>query len=244
MANKSCLRLYRSIESLESMEKGYWKTYIAKREHLKREYPQGIPMRVLFPSGVFDVKEFRGSYAIDGQGKIYVTSSEIESSFIPGPQEVPLPWYLLFTESERYLVSMSEALKALESSCALIKSVLARCRFNLTHEESTIYFLQHCQPDNLAGLASYLGCDDDVGFIELMYAELSLDADPLIASRILEDKRMQLFPRQIHSALGALAEGQYALAEDLFEEVCLIHRYLRECTIQEKTQPKKTQSKK
>jgi hypothetical protein len=234
MAKKSCLRLYRSIESLEPAEKEYWKAYITKREHLKREYPQGIPMRILFPSGVFEVKEFRGSYAIDGQGKIFVTSSEIDSASIPGPQEVPLPWYLLFTESERYLVGMDNALKALEANCALIRTALDHCRFSLTREESTIYFLQHCDPDNLAGLASYLACDDDVGFIELMYSDLGLDADPLIASRILEDKRMQLFPRQIHSALGALIDGNYSIAEDLFEEVCLIHRYLRASTVQEK----------
>jgi len=238
MANKSCLRLYRGIESLEPIEKSYWKAYINKREHLKREYPHGIPMRVLFPTGVFDVKEFHGSYAIDGQGNIFVTSPTLESSSMAGPQEIPFPWYLLFTESDRYLVSMSGALKALEAACALIRNILDHCRFNLVREESTIYFLQHCQPDNLAGLASYLASEDDVGFIDLVYSDVSFGLDSLISSRILEDKRMLLFPRQISTALHALLEGNYSVAEDFLEEVCLIHRYLGEYKAKEAARSK------
>jgi hypothetical protein len=214
-------------------EKAYWKAHVTKREHLKREYPHGIPMHVLFPSGIFDVKEFKGSYAIDGHGKIFIASPEIKATSMPGPQEIPFPWYLLFLESEHYLIGMGAALRSLETGCHMIKQVLDQCRFNLIDEESIVYFLQHCQPTTVAGLASYLASEDDVGFVELCYSDLSLNADPLIAARILEDKRMLLFPRQIVSGLTALLEGNPGIAEDLLEEVCLIHRYLGESRVQE-----------
>ncbi|MDR2734387.1 MAG: hypothetical protein LBC99_07085 [Spirochaetota bacterium] len=241
MAHASSLRLYRNIESLDMPEREYWKAHVTKREHLKREYPHGIPMHVLFPSGIFDAKEFKGSYAIDGQGTIFIASPEIKATSMPGPQEIPFPWYLLFLESEHYLTGMGAALHSLERGCMMIKHALDQCRFSLIEEESVVYFLQHCQPGTIAGLASYLASEDDVGFVELCYSDLSLGADPIIAARILEDKRMLLFPRQILAGLTALLEGSQSIAEELLEEVCLIHRYLGESKMQEKTRAKPVQ---
>lgn len=232
MATTSSLRLFRSVEALEPAERAYWQAWITKREHLKREYPQGIPMRILFPAGIFSMRELHGAYCIGPEGKAWITSASIEGCTIPGPHEVPLPWYLLFAWSRDYVVSIDEALASLERAGCLIRSILETQRFDLVREESCIYLLQHCRPAHIASLAAYLASEDDTGYLELVYADTGLACDPLISGRILEDKRLHLFPRQIALALESMAAGQHGQADELLEEVCLIHRYLEASTAQ------------
>ncbi|HPH01927.1 MAG TPA: hypothetical protein PK297_03100 [Spirochaetota bacterium] len=226
MPTTSSLRLFRAVDKLDPPEQAYWQGWINKREHLKREYPQGIPMRILFPTGLFSIRELHGAYCIGPDGRAWITSAGIEGCQIPGPREVPLPWYLLFAWTGDYVASLDEALASLERSGHLIRSILEHERFDLVREESCIYLLQHTLPSHIASLAAYLASEDDTGYIELAYGDTGLSCDPLISARILEDRRRHIFPRQIASALEYIAAGQHGPAEELLEEVCLIHRYL------------------
>lgn len=235
MPTTCSLRLFRAVETLDPAERDYWQGWINKREHLKREYPQGIPMRILFPDGLFNMHELYGAYCIGLDGRAWITSNSIEGCSVPGSHEVPLPWYLLFAWTRSYLASMDEALASLERAGNLIRTILEEQRFNLLQEESSIYLLQHCQPPHLASLAAYLASEDGVGYIELVYGDTGLACDPLIAERILEDKRLRIFPRQIATALEVLAAGQHFQAEQLLEEVCLIHRYLTSARLKNET---------
>jgi hypothetical protein len=227
MATYSFLRIFRNIDSLEASERNYWLTYIHKREHLKNEYPEGIPMKVLYPEGVFNVREKHGSYHIDESGRLYVSSIELEGCVIPGPDEVPIPWYLLFTGSERYFRRIEEALAALEENRRRVVGLVENLSFNLEKESSTVYFLQQCSGQELDAFAKYLGQEDRQGFVELNYGEVEFLIDPLLAARIEEDKRRLLFPRQITAALELIDVGRRNSANELFEEVCLIHRQIR-----------------
>lgn len=233
MPTTSSLRLFRNLDSLDPDDREYWRGYIAKREHLKREYPQGIPMRILYPTGLFNARELHGAYTIDGSGRPFIASAEIAGTSLPGPREIPLSWYLLFAFADSYVAPLDVALASLERAGRMLGTILDSRRFDLVREESSVYFLQRCQPQDVAGLAAFLGSEDDLGFIELQYGDTGLACDPLIAARILEDKRTHLFPRQLAAALDALVDGNHALAEELFEEVCLIHRYLRETPARE-----------
>lgn len=232
MSTTCSLRLFRAIDTLDPAERDYWQGWVNKREHLKREYPQGIPMRILFPAGIFSMRELHGAYCIGPDGRAWVTSASIEGCVIPGSREVPLPWYLLFAWTREYVASMDEALASLERAGNLIRAILEIQRFDLLREESCIYLLQHCRPPHIASLAAYLASEDGAGYIELVYGDTGLACDPLISGRILEDKRLHIFPRQIATALELLTAGQHLQAEELLEEVCLIHRYLTSAALQ------------
>lgn len=227
MATYSFLRIYRAVETLEPAERKYWETYINKREHLKREYPEGIPMKVLYPEGLFNQQEKHGSYHVDEQGRQFVSSLELDGCMLPGPDEVPLSWYLLYTGANNYFRRIRSALSAFQGNRKRIERIIRECSFNLEKEKSTVYFLQQCGKQELEAFARYFSQEDREGFVELNYGEVEFLIDPLFADRIEEDKKKLLFPRQITSALELIDKDERASANDLFEEVCLIHRQIR-----------------
>ena len=227
MANYSFLRLFKKVETLEHAEKEYWIRYINKREHLKREYPEGIPMKIIYPDGIFNTREKHGSYHVDLEGNYYVASSELDGFILPGPQEVPLPWYLLFTGSKRYFRKSIEALDALDSAWKRISRILREKTFNLEQEKATVYFLQQCSRSALESFLKYLRDGEEDGFMELNYGEVEFLIDPLFADRIETDKKRLIFPRQIMAGLEALEQGRQKDANDAFEEISLIHSQIR-----------------
>ncbi|MCK4906871.1 MAG: hypothetical protein KAS64_04945 [Spirochaetes bacterium] len=227
MATYSFLRIYRDIDTLEPDEKDYWTKYINKREHLKREYPEGIPMRVLYPEGAFNVREKHGSYYVDQDGKYFVSSLDIDGCMLPGPDEVPLSWYLLFTGSNSYFKRTGEALQVFGHNKNRIEYIVNNISFNLEKEKSTVYFLQQCDKQELNSFSKYLSQEDRRGFIELNYGEVEFLIDPLFADRIDKDKKKLIFPKQINKALDLIEKDERINANNLFEEVCLIHRQIK-----------------
>jgi len=223
MANYSFLRLFKKVETLDHEEKEYWIRYINKREHLKREYPEGIPMKIIYPDGIFNTREKHGSYHVDLEGNYYVASSELDGFILPGPQEVPLPWYLLFTGSDTYFRKTVDALSALECARERISRILKEKSFNLEREKATVYFLQQCNRRGLESFLRYLKEEEQDSFMELNYGEVEFLIDPLFADRIESDKKKLIFPRQIMVGLEALDKGQHEEANEAFEEVSLIH---------------------
>ena len=227
MANYSFLRLFKKVETLDPAEKEYWIRYINKREHLKREYPEGIPMKIIYPDGIFNTREKHGSYHVDLEGNYYVASSELDGFILPGPQEVPLPWYLLFTGSDRYFRKTVDALDALDSAWKRISRILREKSFNLDREKATVYFLQQCNRATLESFLKYLRDEEEDGFMELNYGEVEFLIDPLFADRIEADKKKLIFPRQIMAGLEALEEDRHKDANEAFEEITLIHSQIR-----------------
>jgi len=215
------------VESLDPAEKKYWVTYINKREHLKREYPDGIPMKILYPDGIFNIREKHGSYHVDKLGRYFVSSLELDGCMLPGPDEVPLHWYLLFTGARKYFSRIGEALHDFDTTKNRIAHILENLSFNLEKEKSTVYFLQQCGKQELDSFGKYLAQEDMEGYIELNYGEVEFLIDPLFADRIEEDKKKLIFPRQVISALDLIERNERRQANELFEEVCLIHRQIR-----------------
>lgn len=227
MSSYSFLRLYKRVEDLEGAERDYWLKYINKREHLKREYPEGIPMKIIYPEGIFNTREKHGSYHVDLEGNYYVSSSDLDGFIVPGPQEVPLPWYLLFLEAKTYFRNTREALETLEMARNRITRLLKDTSFNLVTEKASVYFLQECNTAALDSFLQYLGEEEPSGFMELNYGEVAFLIDPIFADRIELDKKKLIFPGQIVHGLDALEKGDHARANDCFEEITIIHSQIR-----------------
>lgn len=227
MNGSSFLRLFIHTDKLDETEQHYWDTYINRREHLKREYPDGIPIKVLYPEGLNGAAVRHGSYYINPEGEYYVSIPDNPDCLLPGDRIIPIYWYLLFLDHGSYFRRTGDALHSFRQARRQFEAAYHGLSFNLAEEPSTVYVLKQCNSGNTIAFENYLSGEDPDGYLELIYADFGSDLDPLLLDRLDEDRSQLIFPRLIKRGLSALQQGARKEADLCFEELALLHREYR-----------------
>lgn len=227
MPTSSFLRLFIHTDKLDGSEQQYWETYINRREHLKREYPEGIPIKVLYPEGLNGASLRHGSYFINPDGEYFVSIPDNRDCLIPGNGNTPVYWYLLFLKHPNYFRNIAEALQSYRSARMRMEQAFRNLHFNLAEEPSTVAFLQKCAEKELHAFEHYLSGEDPAGYLELIYADFGTGLDPLLLDRLDEDRQRMIFPGMIERGLHALESGNRSEAERCFEEIILLEQQYR-----------------
>jgi len=229
MRKTSSLNIYRNINSLENSLKEQWEKAINIKEHLKLEYPDGIPMKVLYHSGIFEENFIAGRYKFDENGECFIFSPEIDGCLINGNREVPLVWYLLFTEENNYSINIEKAFLNYQTNIDKLEKILEQKSKGF--KDATKYFLNQCNQKQLLAFKNFFFQEDKQGFVELAYADFGISIKPIVTDRINEDKKKLLFPKEIQVGLDLLLKKEYSKANSILVEITSIHRELTSSTI-------------
>ncbi len=224
MKKTSSLRIYRNLKSFDTTLRNRWKQQINKKEHLKLEYPNGIPMKILYHSGLFEDEFNRGKYRFDENGEFFVFSPDIDGCLINGNREVPLLWYLLFTGEDNYTISIKNANQNYHSNVEKLNTILTTKVSR--PKKANKYFLDQCSTKRLLAFEKFFFQEDENGFVELAYGNFKLSVNHIIADRVEEDKKKLLFPKEIQISLEYLLKEEYSKANSILVEITSIHQEL------------------